>query len=83
MSQCISHGISPSSATASPIASPVPPCIVIQTASPIASPMNLPCISPHLPSSQAGCTDALDDDAYPLVFQRIYSAFGSADVRVT
>jgi hypothetical protein len=30
--------------------------------------------------TEAGCSEALDDDAFPLVFQRIYSAFGSADV---
>lgn len=29
---------------------------------------------------EAGCEAALDDDTFPLVFQRIYSSFGSADV---
>ena len=30
--------------------------------------------------SEASCTAALDDEVFPLVFQRIYSAFGSPDV---
>ena len=29
---------------------------------------------------QAGCTEALDDETFPLVFQRIYSSFASPDV---
>lgn len=30
--------------------------------------------------SDAGCTEALEPETFPLVFQRIYSAFGSPDV---
>ena len=30
--------------------------------------------------AEAGCTEALEPETYPLVFQRIYSSFGSADV---
>lgn len=30
--------------------------------------------------SEAGCEEALQEEVFPLVFQRIYSAFGSADV---
>jgi FMN phosphatase YigB (HAD superfamily) len=34
----------------------------------------------HLAFCQAGCEEALQEEVFPLVFQRIYSAFGSADV---
>ena len=30
--------------------------------------------------TEAGCTEALEDETFPLVFQRIYSSFGSSDV---